>query len=63
VEVKDFKRDIIAKKLIKLGCFEIVPVEQKLTRKPNFFDNMQDAFSACQEHKNDRKSFNTWRQS
>jgi hypothetical protein len=37
----------MAKKFIKLGCFEIVPVEQKLTRKSNSFDNMKDAFSAC----------------
>jgi hypothetical protein len=35
----------MAKKPIKLGCFEIVPIDQKLTRTPNFFDNIKDAFS------------------
>jgi len=35
----------MAKKPIKLGCFEIVPVEQRLTRKINFLDKSKDAFS------------------
>jgi hypothetical protein len=36
----------MAKKPIKLGCFEILPIEQKLTRKPNFFDDVKNAFSS-----------------
>jgi len=35
----------MAKKPIKLGCFEILPIEQKLTRKPNFFEDVKNAFS------------------
>jgi len=36
----------MATKPIKLGCFEIVPVEQKLTRKPIFLNDIKGAFSA-----------------